>query len=438
MHETKQGQNGGSEDEEEGSSGESFPVSARLLTSKFTSLANTLQETNQNLLTFEHLLDLYKTSSRASSGQPRPSSPKKNTSSVVNSVPEDNKVDIVNLLQDICGSVNDLKTEMGQSLSKEPFDGHQSKITELEEKYIQERQKNVKLEEILREQEADIRKLNVYLKDSEDYSKEIHNECHHLKKQILACGHELSSAVNDKESLEKMLKENQRSDEKLKLSAVGTELRNELAECKSLLSDSEDRNEKLLESNQELREKLNKYNSMVFQSNQHSKENTKEDVKKQSEVENEEHELGMNSPRSTISSSKSEQISESLIQKYNDLKESHKRLKQKTKMLLKQYREKRSLMERKERQLSSQRTGLMRLQTLHQSVESNHCVVIHHLGQQTVQIARLVRTLWPEQAGPPELLQAGAASKLSEWILAIDNLSSWIVNKLVRVSLVKR
>ena len=45
-------------------------------------------------------------------------------------------------------------------------------------------------------------------------------------------------------------------------------------------------------------------------------------------------------------------------------------------------------MERRERQLGQQRAGLMKLQTLHQSVESNHYIVIHHLGQQLVQVSR--------------------------------------------------
>ena len=91
------------------------------------------------------------------------------------------------------------------------------------------------------------------------------------------------------------------------------------------------------------------------------------------------------------------EVNDDYEQKLIDLKESRNRLKQKTKQLLKQYRHKRSLLERKDQQLTAQRAGLIRLQTLHQSVESNHYIVIHHLGQQIIQTARLVSTLWPEK-----------------------------------------
>ena len=46
-------------------------------------------------------------------------------------------------------------------------------------------------------------------------------------------------------------------------------------------------------------------------------------------------------------------------------------------------------MDRRERQLAGQRAGLIKLQTLHQSVEANHYIVIHHLGQQLVQVREL-------------------------------------------------
>ena len=134
--------------------------------------------------------------------------------------------------------------------------------------------------------------------------------------------------------------------------------------------------------------------------------------------------------RSTISS-KSEKT-------YEELKDSHRRLKQKPRQLLKQYRAKRGQLERKERQLTLQKAGLMKLQSLHQSVETNHYVVIHHLGQQIVQIAKLVGTLWPDSQAVMEELYRERENKLSDWILYIDNLSSWIVQKLVQVSVKKR
>ena len=141
--------------------------------------------------------------------------------------------------------------------------------------------------------------------------------------------------------------------------------------------------------------------------------------------------------RSTMSS-KSEMTEEGQEQKLKDLKESRNRLKQKTKLLLKQYRNKRSLLEKKDRQLASQRAGLIRLQTLHQSVESNHYIVIHHLGQQIIQVAKLVSTLWPDAGQMLVELHQEKNDKLSEWIMYIDNLSSWTINKLVKVSMGKR
>ena len=141
--------------------------------------------------------------------------------------------------------------------------------------------------------------------------------------------------------------------------------------------------------------------------------------------------------RSTMSS-KSEMTDDGNEQKFKDLKESRNRLKHKTKLLLKQYRNKRSLLEKKDRQLTAQRTGLIRLQTLHQSVESNHYIVIHHLGHQIIQTAKLVATLWPGKSEILQELQREKKDKLSEWILYIDNLSSWTINKLVKVSMGKR
>ena len=54
----------------------------------------------------------------------------------------------------------------------------------MEEKYFEEKRRNAKLEEMFREQENEIRKLNMYLKESDDYSKEIQQECHYLKQEV--------------------------------------------------------------------------------------------------------------------------------------------------------------------------------------------------------------------------------------------------------------
>ena len=61
---------------------------------------------------------------------------------------------------------------------------HKSKCSSLEEKYLEEKRKNVKLEEMFRDQENEIRKLNMYLKESDDYSKEIQKECHYVKQEV--------------------------------------------------------------------------------------------------------------------------------------------------------------------------------------------------------------------------------------------------------------
>ena len=109
---------GGSEETEDEESSESSSLDADMLRSKFASLASTLQQTNQNLVTFEYLLENNKK---------------------VRKLTENPKVggggeaeeDIVNLLKDICGSVQDLRSEMGQNTaleSKQPdFDQNKGK-----------------------------------------------------------------------------------------------------------------------------------------------------------------------------------------------------------------------------------------------------------------------------------------------------------------------
>ena len=54
------------------------------------------------------------------------------------------------------------------------------------------------------------------------------------------------------------------------------------------------------------------------------------------------------------------------------------------------------------------------------------------------QISKLVSTLWPDSENILDQLFTERENKLSEWILYIDNLSSWIVQKLVSVSLRRR
>ena len=98
---------GGCEETEDEESSESSSLDADMLRSKFASLASTLQQTNQNLVTFEYLLENNKKLSKLGE------TPK------VGGGGGETEEDIVNLLKDICGSVQDLRTEMGQNTTAE-------------------------------------------------------------------------------------------------------------------------------------------------------------------------------------------------------------------------------------------------------------------------------------------------------------------------------
>ena len=97
---------GVSEEEESCSESTESSVEANMLKSRFASLAATLQQTNQNLVTFEYLLEnnrKIRQSSQSPKGEGK----------------AETEEDIVNLLKDICGSVNDLRSEIGQTTSME-------------------------------------------------------------------------------------------------------------------------------------------------------------------------------------------------------------------------------------------------------------------------------------------------------------------------------
>ena len=97
-----EGQSGAVESDQEEScseSTESNSMDTNMLRSKFASLAATLQQTNQNLITFEYLLENNRKAKQS------------NESPKVEGKAE-NEEDIVNLLKDICGSVNDLRSEI--------------------------------------------------------------------------------------------------------------------------------------------------------------------------------------------------------------------------------------------------------------------------------------------------------------------------------------
>ena len=272
------------------------------------------------------------------------------------------------------------------------------------------------MEHCIQEQKSQLRKLDMYLKEADEFSKESGRECHFLKEEMLEMKHHLKLESEKKEALKtdlervkKLNAESESSDGERKMGKV-------VSEFEAKIELEKEKNKKLLSDLRETKDRVKELEARE----------AKESVVSPLELEV----VMPTTSRSTISS-KSEKT-------YDELKDSHRRLKQKTRQLLKQYRAKRGQLERKERQLTLQKAGLMKLQSLHQSVETNHYVVIHHLGQQIVQIAKLVGTLWPDSQAVMEELYRERENKLSDWILYIDNLSSWIVQKLVQVSVKKR
>jgi hypothetical protein len=92
-----------------------------------------------------------------------------------------------------------------------------------------------------------------------------------------------------------------------------------------------------------------------------------------------------------------------VLKKLSIVEESRSRLKEKTKLLLRQYRDKRSLLERRERQLMSQRAGLEQLQRLLRSQNSCQLLVLRHTASHLREVARLLAALLPEREPPPHL-----------------------------------
>jgi hypothetical protein len=92
-----------------------------------------------------------------------------------------------------------------------------------------------------------------------------------------------------------------------------------------------------------------------------------------------------------------------VLKKLSTVEESRSRLKEKTKLLLRQYRDKRSLLERRERQLMSQRAGLEQLQQLLRSQNSCQLLVLRHTASHLQEVARLLAALLPEREPPPHL-----------------------------------
>lgn len=474
-NETESSTDGGTDEEETSEEVSAVDtIDHKAIKTKFSNLATALQETNQNLVTFEYLLEHYRSSAPPDQGQGERKAPPPESSQQNQEAKSD--IDIVDLLKDICGSVNELKSEMGQGqnniqqiesslqysqrledlsgkCSKLEVDSqlHKSKCLSMEEKYFEEKRRNAKLDEMIREQENEIRKLNMYLKESDDYSKEIQQECHYLKQELLDSQQQLKKEKLMTGSLNKDIEDMKRDQSELKVEIeserkVKEETKQDLENCKKQMHNLKVEFERKLENEIALKDNISNQlerNKKQMDELKALHEGTTDSVENK-DVDEHCSDLDLdletqgNTARSTTSS-KSEVTDDGKEKKLKDLRESRNRLKQKTKLLLKQYRNKRSLLEKKDRQLTAQRTGLLRLQTLHQSVESNHYIVIHHLGQQIIQIAKLVATLWPaENNSIFQQLHQEKQDKLSEWILYIDTLSSWTINRLVNISMVTK
>ena len=74
-----------------------------------------------------------------------------------------------------------------------------------EKKYLEEKRKNVSLEEIVQEQKADNRKLGQYLKKADEFSKECERECRFIKKKIVEVKQQLQEEATAKEAISKDL-----------------------------------------------------------------------------------------------------------------------------------------------------------------------------------------------------------------------------------------
>ena len=335
------------EEEEEDTTSDSVSIDAKAIQSKFETLAAALQATNQNLVTFEYLMELSKK-------QEKKSSPK--TDQTKDDLAEANQEDIVNLLKDICGSVNDLRSEMGQNIKAvevKKLDSYRSnpensdlkdkcnklefeveclreKLTSTEEKYLEEKRKTVNLEEIVQELKGENRKLGLYLKEADNFSKESERECHYLKKEILDVQKELQKESLCKESLQK-----------------------DLEDIKKLYSEYETKVEQKVTVEKENEKLMQKVESLEIELQTKETENKDliDDVGRYKDyiekLENDANNFGVHveipplnfenipSTSRSLISSKSDATDEKT---HDELRDSYKRLKSKTRKLLNQYR----------------------------------------------------------------------------------------------------
>ena len=94
-----------------------------------------------------------------------------------------------------------------------------------------------------------------------------------------------------------------------------------------------------------------------------------------------------------------------LLRKLGSVQESRSRLKEKTRSLLRQYRDKRALLERRERQLIGQRAGLQQLQLLVRGQNSCQLQLLRHTAYHLQELAHILVAFLPETERPPELVE---------------------------------
>ena len=121
------------------------------------------------------------------------------------------------------------------------------------------------------------------------------------------------------------------------------------------------------------------------------------------------------------------------------LKDSRDRLKIKTRELLRKYRSKRSLLEKRERMLTSQKSGLRRLEVLHKSLQSSHAVVVDYLSQELTAVARLTSLLLDEvgQSLEPDIPCYSPANHAT-WFTRLQTLLNTTKQVLVRAIIRER
>ena len=153
---------------------------------------------------------------------------------------------------------------------------------------------------------------------------------------------------------------------------AGAELRATKAEteCQNLASKNIDLRSTIIDLKEEL-SNLRKSESIVPRDNKVSNvsdDNIKLDKKNTTVQPNKEVNADLCAKNVTENKDKMAKLEKEL----GCLKDSRDRLKIKTRELLRKYRSKRSLLEKRERMLTSQKSGLQRLEVLHKSLQSSH------------------------------------------------------------------